>query len=212
MIQIYRPLPGEEERLVLRRFPKFAFLILLKFFFRVLIPFAFLLVFVGYFDIIGFGDASYVIMFALFFAYLSLLLLFTYIEWSNEELDILLVTNKRVIIFLQRTFFYRDSSITSLSQVQDVQGKTQGFINSFLNIGTIEIQTAADKIQFIMDDIRYPEKVVSEINSLVFDYNRTLQKKEIELSPELEEKIYENTYLNELLKETRGRLLPFFRK
>jgi hypothetical protein len=122
------------------------------------------------------------------------------------------VTNKRVIIFLQRTFFYRDSSITSLSQVQDVQGKTQGFINSFLNIGTIEIQTAADKIQFIMDDIRYPEKVVSEINSLVFDYNRTLQKKEIELSPELEEKIYENTYLNELLKETRGRLLPFFRK
>jgi hypothetical protein len=51
--------------------------------------------------------------------------LFLYIEWLNNELDMYVVTNKRIIGIDQVSFLNRTISECSLADVQEVNSKTK---------------------------------------------------------------------------------------
>lgn len=93
---------------------------------------------------------------AFFSIYLLFIALFTFIKWLNEELDVLIITNKRIVSVNQISFLSREVAESELSQIQDVKGGNSGFLSTIFDYGTLEAQTAAEKILFRTEKIPKP--------------------------------------------------------
>lgn len=101
-----------------------------------------------------------------FLIYLLFAELVLYIKWLNEELDLIIVTNIRVINLDQVKFMERTVSETNLAQVQDVKGIAKGILSNILDYGDLEIQTAAEKIVFRIENVPHPFKTARKIMTL----------------------------------------------
>ncbi len=91
-----------------------------------------------------------------FVLYFLVVLLVTYVKWLNEELDIIIVTDTRIISHEQIDLFHRQISEANLGQIQDVTGVQKGFLQSIFHYGTIEIQTSASDVFFIIKHVNNP--------------------------------------------------------
>ena len=95
--------------------------------------------------------------FMIFFSlYLLFMLLITYVKWLNEELDIIIATDQRIISHEQIDLFHRQISETSIQQLQDVKGTENGLFASLFHYGTLEIQTASSDVFFKMKHVDHP--------------------------------------------------------
>ena len=107
---------------------------------------------------------------ALFFSVYSAILLIAWIAffiiWTNYYLDILIVTNKRVIDIEQKGFFHREVSTLRLDNIQDISVNISGFLATLLDLGTIKIQSAGESPEFIIRDIPRPNRVKATIYEL----------------------------------------------
>lgn len=92
----------------------------------------------------------------IFWVYMLFTMLITYIKWLNEELDIIIVTNERVISHDQVDLFHRQISETNLAQVQDVKGIEKGLFGNIFHYGSLKIQTAAHNIVFEIENVDHP--------------------------------------------------------
>jgi hypothetical protein len=92
----------------------------------------------------------------LFLAYILFVSLITYVHWLNDELDIIVITDHRVISHEQIDLFHRQISETSLSQIEDVKGVEKGIMQSLFHFGTLEIMTASNDVFFIMKYVDHP--------------------------------------------------------
>lgn len=91
-----------------------------------------------------------------FLVYFLLIHILTYIKWLNEELDIIIVTDERIVSHEQISLFHRQISEANIAQVQDVTGTQKGFMQSILHYGTLEIQTSSSDIFFIIKHVFNP--------------------------------------------------------
>lgn len=91
-----------------------------------------------------------------FLVYMLYAMLITYVKWLNEELDIILVTNQRVISHDQIDLFHREISEANVGQVQDVKGIEKGLFGHLLHYGELVIQTAARDIFFTIKNVDKP--------------------------------------------------------
>lgn len=97
------------------------------------------------------------LMILFFFSfYLLCIFLYTFISWLNHELDVIIVTNERVINHDQVSFLNRQVAEAYLDQIQDIRGSEKGFLQTILHYGVIEIRTAADVVIFKLKDARKP--------------------------------------------------------
>ncbi|OGN09957.1 MAG: hypothetical protein A3J46_04475 [Candidatus Yanofskybacteria bacterium RIFCSPHIGHO2_02_FULL_41_11] len=107
---------------------------------------------------------------ALFLGIYSAILLIAwiifFIIWTNYYLDVLLVTDKRIIDVEQRGFFSREISTVRLENIEDITINVSGVLATFLNYGTLKIQTAAEAREFIIHDVPEPNMVKSTIYDL----------------------------------------------
>lgn len=92
--------------------------------------------------------------------------LMLYIKWLNEELDILVVTNFRLINLEQVKFMERTVSETNLHQIQDVKGVEKGIFGNLLHYGDLQIQTASEKVAFCIKSVPHPFRHAREILDL----------------------------------------------
>jgi hypothetical protein len=53
---------------------------------------------------------------------------YIFVHWVNDELDILILTNRRIIALEQIKFLDRKLSQASIDQVQEVNAATTGFL------------------------------------------------------------------------------------
>ena len=90
----------------------------------------------------------------------------TFIGWLDEELDIFVITNERIIDTTQSAFLAIEIASADLDQVQDVRGKIAGFLGGLFRFGNLEVQTAGSKILFLMDHVEHPERYIDEIIEL----------------------------------------------
>lgn len=88
--------------------------------------------------------------------YLSYFFLVVFIRWLDEMLDVLIVTNQRLISIEQVNLFQNAASETNLPMIQDVKGRKKGIFGGILQYGEMEIQTAAEKIEFRIHDVGDP--------------------------------------------------------
>jgi len=74
--------------------------------------------------------------------YLIFSWLYTFVEFLKNDLSVLIITNERVVDNVQVSLFEHRVSEGNLDRIQDVIGNTHGFLSTFLDVGTLEIQTA----------------------------------------------------------------------
>jgi len=62
--------------------------------------------------------------------------------WTNYYLDILTITDRRVILVNQKGFFWRNIASFRLERMQDLHVEVNGIIPTLLDYGTIAVETA----------------------------------------------------------------------
>lgn len=90
------------------------------------------------------------------FLYFLVVVEMIYIKWLNEELDIIIATDERIVSHEQIDLFHRQISEANLTQIQDVTGIENGFLQSVLHYGTVEIQTSSSDVFFVMNHVSNP--------------------------------------------------------
>ncbi len=81
--------------------------------------------------------------------------------------NIFILTDERVIDVDFLNLFSRVISDAKIDHIQDVNSEMSGVWQTFFNFGTVFIQTAGEKPQFIFQNIPQPDKVVEIINHLI---------------------------------------------
>ena len=89
-----------------------------------------------------------------------LLILWTifFIEWTDYYLDVLIITDKRVVNVEQKGFFHREVISFRYEQIQDITVETRGVIQTFFKFGLMQIQTAGEKRCIIIKHANNPEE------------------------------------------------------
>lgn len=90
--------------------------------------------------------------------YLSIILFF-YTEFISFYLDLLIVTNDRIIHINQHSLFSRTISEMDLYQTQDVISEVKGFFPSLFKYGDLTIQNASAVTKFHSYDVPDPDKL-----------------------------------------------------
>jgi uncharacterized membrane protein YdbT with pleckstrin-like domain len=105
---------------------------------------------------------------------LFLVVVFYMFMWSSAFftitmylLDTWIVTSNRIIDTKQNGFFSRTISEMTLSRVQDISVKTEGFMQTIFSYGDVEIQTAGTVDKFVFKRVPHPNQVKDKIMHLV---------------------------------------------
>ncbi len=102
--------------------------------------------------------------------YLSIALFF-YTYFVTFYLDLLVITNDRLIEVTQANLFARTVSEMDLFRVQDVSSEVEGFFPSIFNYGDLIIQDASAVVKFKLKNIPNPNRLRQQILELA-EYDR----------------------------------------
>jgi len=155
-------LPGEKTVLLTRKhwlnlfFPLFVILLIV------------LLLFISYFFISSFNWYNMISSIYWFLVVISLLVLWTLAFYNIMiySLNVVMVTNKRVIENKQEGLFKHTVNELELNKIQDMSVKVFGPLAEFLDFGNIEIQSAGAKNKFIFNQLPHPKKIKNTVARL----------------------------------------------
>lgn len=91
--------------------------------------------------------------------WLLLLWMVFFVLFTNYYLDVLIITNKRLIDIEQHGLFTRDLVEVRLDKVQDIKVKVFGVLASLLDFGDLHIQTAGSSREVVVHRIAHPQQV-----------------------------------------------------
>jgi hypothetical protein len=124
----------------------------------------------GYFASFA-GNTVYLFIFSYATIFLLSWIAF-FVFWTDYYLDTLIVTNKRLLDIEQRGFFNREISILRLDKIQDITVTIKGVLATFIDFGSLHIQTAGEQREFVVRDIPNPNKV----RKIIYDlHNKILE-------------------------------------
>jgi len=131
--------------------------------------------------ILGFQVWNYMLL-IIFWMFFSV---FLYIEWLNHELDLIVITNNRVIVIEQKAFLNRTQGECNLGQVQECTAHTKGFFSNIFDFGDILIKTAGNTSNFDMTFAPRPNGCSRDIINMADHYRDThsFKNKEEEAKP-----------------------------
>ncbi len=110
-----------------------------------------------------FGNTSFLTLIVLVF-WFFIVWNIAFVIWTNHFLDVLIVTNLHIIDIEQKGLWHREIATISLQKVQDISSKTEGIIQTMLNYGQIEIQSAGALNNFIVEKLQKPDLIRQKIN------------------------------------------------
>ncbi len=99
-------------------------------------------------------------------------------RFTKYALNFWVLTNKKLIESEHLLLFSRKLSTLELENVEDVTVKFDGPIETFLNFGSLTVQTAGAQREFLADDVSDPEGVKSKL----FGARENLKKEDREVS------------------------------
>lgn len=122
-----------------------------------LVPFIILLVYTaGFSRIIAVPGNTAAFFVVLLSAWALVLWIVFYVIWTDWYLDIVALTNKRVLHVEQKGFFSREVSTLTLDKIQDITIEIHGIVPTLLQYGEIHIQSAGQEREFVARDIIRP--------------------------------------------------------
>jgi hypothetical protein len=150
--------------MIIRKHPVVYFRLSLTFVVVALVPLAFFLRFwtaifpvsnSGAIGMAGYLGAILVLLYSLMFLMIAIL---------DEQFDLFVLTNHRLIDITQVSFLKRTVATTPLNQIQDTTSNIQGLLGTLLNYGSIDVKTAAGIAStFNMDHVADPGMVARVI-------------------------------------------------
>jgi hypothetical protein len=97
--------------------------------------------------------------------------------WTDWYFDVWIVTNQRIIDIDQRGFFNRDvATLLTVDKVEDITVVVKGFFPTLLDYGYVQVQTAAAKVEFTMNDVGNPHRIERLIRALRAERQTALKK------------------------------------
>ena len=78
---------------------------------------------------------------------------------TDYTLDVVKITNRRIIDIDQRGFFSRNIATVHLNMVQDVTIEATGILPTLLHYGNLTIQSAGEQKEFVIKGLRNPDLV-----------------------------------------------------
>lgn len=109
--------------------------------------------------------------------YWSVFLLFLYINWTNNELDLFIITDQRIRGIEQISFLNRTISECALEDVKEVNAQTKGLLENIFNFGTVTMHTASEQSHFEMDFAPSPIDNASIIRNVIQEHKPKQQQK-----------------------------------
>ena len=92
------------------------------------------------------------------------------VTWTtNYYLDVVLITNRRLLKIEQLGLFARDVAEMRLEKIQDIRVDVLGLFSSLLNFGDLKVQTAGEEEQFVIYNVPNP----NEIKNIIFEHHDT---------------------------------------
>jgi membrane protein YdbS with pleckstrin-like domain len=119
------------------------------------------------FKTLDIGNASAVPLWFLVSSFLLFLWLYIFLVWIDYYFDVWVITNERIMNIEQKSLFTRVISEVTLTRVQDVTAKIEGFFPTLLDFGDILVQTAGEEKHFHFRNVPNPEQYKEEIMVLV---------------------------------------------
>jgi uncharacterized protein YacL len=95
--------------------------------------------------------------------YLMTIWFYVFYKLTMYALDSWIVTDERILDISQMALFRRKVSELHLTSIEDTSVHTDGFIQSYLNFGDVEIQTAGTTQRFLFDDVPKPLEIKDTI-------------------------------------------------
>jgi hypothetical protein len=97
-------------------------------------------------------------------AYLLYGMLLTVIALMNEQFDLFILTDQRLIDYTQVSFLEKTVSSTPLQHIQDTTSSITGFLQTLFNYGAVDVQTAAGSAStFNIDRVPDPNNIAKII-------------------------------------------------
>jgi rRNA processing protein Gar1 len=88
-----------------------------------------------------------------------------FISWY---FDVSIVTNRRVVDIDFNNLLDKKFSEAELSKIQDISSRVSGVSQTFLNYGTVLIQTAAEQNVIVFEKVPFPGKITKLLQDLRF--------------------------------------------
>ncbi len=101
--------------------------------------------------------------------YWSVFLLFLYVMWINNELDLFIITDRRIRGIEQLSFLNRTISECAITDIEEVNAQTKGLLANIFNFGSVTMHTASEKSDFTMDYAPEPLDNASIILNVIQD-------------------------------------------
>ncbi len=86
--------------------------------------------------------------------------------WTDYYLDVLIITDRRIFDIDQQGLFRRESSSFRIDKIQNITVDQKGIIQTLLDFGTIRLETAGEREDFIASYITNPYEIKKFINEM----------------------------------------------
>ncbi|MBI2120418.1 MAG: PH domain-containing protein [Parcubacteria group bacterium] len=96
-----------------------------------------------------------------------------FVVWTDYYLDVLIVTDKRIINTEQKALFSREIASLRLDKIQDITIDISGILATFMSFGNIRIQTAGEQEEFAIHFVKNPEALKQAI---LKEHNRVVEQ------------------------------------
>ncbi|GAB0175279.1 MAG: hypothetical protein HHAS10_11580 [Candidatus Altimarinota bacterium] len=97
-------------------------------------------------------------------------LTFILLDWINDELDLFIITDSRVIGIEQISALSRRVTECSLDRVQEVNAHTAGILQTIFGYGDVHIHTASETSNMIVNYAPDPIENARRINNVIQAY------------------------------------------
>ncbi len=105
--------------------------------------------------------------------YWIIFLTFILIDWMNDELDIFIITDSRVIAIDQISALSRSVNECSLDRVQEVNAHTSGIFQSIFGFWDVHIHTASETSNMVIRYAPNPIENARRINNIIQEFRST---------------------------------------
>lgn len=95
------------------------------------------------------------------------------LDWINDELDIIIITDSRVISVEQISALSRTVTECALDRVQEVTAHTAGIFQTLFGFGDVHIHTASESSHMIVKYSPDPIENCRRINNIIQSYRTT---------------------------------------
>lgn len=95
--------------------------------------------------------------------WLTLVWVVLFVTWTHYYLDMIIVTDKKIVEVDQRGLFSREVSSFALDRIQDITIDTHGLLATLLDFGDIHIQTAGENREFVLRSAARPNNIKRRI-------------------------------------------------